>query len=73
MHAANCTAGEMNYLITGLLHAFLKKQGLNYDNANKLMGVLDCAGKEFYRTVIAPYEDIKRDTNGSVSELDKTK
>jgi hypothetical protein len=36
------------------------------------MGVMLCAGLEFYRTVVAPYENVKAAENGYVSELDKT-
>jgi hypothetical protein len=70
MHAANCTAGELNYLITSLLHTFLKKQGKNYGNINTLIGVLECTKLELYRMVAAPYEDVKKLTNGAISDLD---
>ncbi len=72
VYATNCTVGELNYLITGLLHAYIKKHGKKYATLNEVMGVLECAKQELYRTVAAPYEDIKRGENGSVSELDKT-
>lgn len=59
-------AGELNYTITKLLHGQLEKKGLNYANCNALIGVLDCASKEFYRKKVAPYEDIKIKENGDV-------
>ncbi|MDD5434887.1 MAG: hypothetical protein PH343_05605 [Nitrospira sp.] len=71
MHAANCTAGELNYLFTGLMHAVIKKQGKKYDVFNKIAGVISCMDKEIYRMLTAPYEDVKRMENGPVSELDK--
>ena len=44
----------------------LKHYGLNYANANKLMGVLECSKLELYRRLIAPYEDTKVNENGDV-------
>jgi hypothetical protein len=62
--------GELNYAVSLLLHKQLVKRGICYQNMNNLMGSIDCAKMEFYRTVIVPYEDKKRNENGSVSELD---
>ena len=33
---------------------------------NRAMGVFDCAAREFYRRVVAPYEDKKIMENGDV-------
>lgn len=63
--------GELNFVITSLLHKELNKRGLNYQNVNDLVGMLECAKLEFYRTVAAPYENIKMDQNGRVSNLDE--
>ena len=65
--------GTLNYAISKLLHEYIIREGLFYTNINKIMGVLDCVGKEFYRTVAAPYEDGKRKLSGPVSELDEVK
>lgn len=62
--------GDLNYVISLLLHKQLEKRGICYQNMNNLMGSIDCAKMEFFRTVIAPYEDKKRNENGSVSEFD---
>tara|TARA_Y100000310_G_C20652682_1_gene800305 strand:- start:672 stop:962 length:291 start_codon:yes stop_codon:yes gene_type:complete len=62
--------GDYNYTITLLIHNFVRENGLCYDTLNRAEGILGCANKEFYRTVVAPYEDIKRAENGPVSELD---
>lgn len=64
------TPGELNYVITSLVHNRLLFKGLNYTAVNEVIGVLECAKQELYRTVAAPYEDKKRLENGSVSELD---
>lgn len=69
-HASLITPGELNYLITSLLHSVVKKQGRKYKLLNGLMGVLSCVTAEFYRMVVAPYENQKRLENGGVSELD---
>ena len=63
-------AGELNYLITGICHEYIKEKGLCYATLNEVVGVLSCAQAELYRVVAAKYEDKKRLANGSVSELD---
>lgn len=73
-HEDVIAVGEINYIITKLIHEFcVDFPGLNYHLLNNIMGVLESAKQEFYRTVVAPYEDLKRKENGSVSELDKEK
>ena len=62
--------GQLNYIITRLCHNWIFKVGKRYTRLNQVMGVLDCAAKEFYRTVVAPYEDEKIVDNGTVSKLD---
>ena len=65
------TEGELNYAITVLMHKYIKNKGLRYQHLNSVAGVLSCAQAEFYRTVVAPYEDKKIKENGGVSDLDK--
>jgi len=62
--------GELNYIITRLLHAHASLVGLNYAQLNELMGVLECVKQEFYRTVVAPYENLKANDNGPITDLD---
>lgn len=64
------TNGEMNYAISLLIHKYVEKKGLKYTNLNDAIGILECAKLEFYRTVVSPYEEIKKEANGSVSSLD---
>lgn len=64
------TVGEMNYLITSLLHRWIKIVGVRYANLNAVAGIIKCVGDEFYRRVTAPYEDKKIEENGCVSEVD---
>lgn len=63
--------GDINYIITLLLHRWLLHNKMSYASLNALIGVLECAKLELYRMVVAPYEDQKRAENGSVSHLDR--
>ena len=60
------TTGELNYLVTKLVNHYIKRKGKSYAHINDVMGVLDCASREFYRRVVAPYEDLKMGMNGDV-------
>lgn len=62
----SCTKGQLNYLMTRLAHAYVARCGKNYNTMNDVMGVFKCAGDEFYRTQITPYEEEKRKLNGDV-------
>jgi len=64
-------AGELNFLITSIVHEFIIQKGLKYQRINEAIGVLECAKLELYRMVAVPYEDIKIRENGLISELDK--
>lgn len=55
--------GELNYVITRMLK---ESYPLRYFNLNRAVGVLECAKLEFYRRVVAPYEDTKIEENGDV-------
>lgn len=63
--------GELNYEITRICHEYIGRHGLNYSVLNAVVGVLECAKLEVYRTIASPYEDDKRSSNGSISYLDK--
>lgn len=58
--------GELNYLITMLLHRYMNYNGHNYQNCNDVLGALSGASNEFYRRKVAPYEDKKIEENGDV-------
>lgn len=66
----NLSIGDINYLITSIIHKYLKTRGLKYYNINSVIGVLECAKLELYRMVASRYEDKKRMENGAISELD---
>lgn len=65
------TSGELNYVITKLCHELILKQGCCYKVLNNVIGTLECAKLELYKTIIAPYEDLKREEHGPISELDQ--
>ena len=60
------TAGELNYLITRLVHSFLSQKSENYQSYNDAMGALTGANLELYRRFVAPYENDKITLNGDV-------
>jgi len=57
--------GDLNYSISMLVRKYLGKD-YNYADLNSCMGVLECAKEEFYRKVVAPYEDKKIEENGDL-------
>lgn len=62
------TAGELNYAITKLLMWYLdnRKDTLNYNLLQECIGACEAAKLEFYRRVVATYEDAKIEQNGDV-------
>jgi len=60
----NC--GELNYVLTRIIHEFLNKKGKSYQTMNDIVGALDNAKDEFRRRVQHPYEDGKIEINGDV-------
>jgi len=68
--------GELNWVITLICHNYILaketylSKGKTYSVLNEVVGALECAKLELYRTIAAPYEDKKRQENGNISELD---
>ena len=63
--------GEYNYAMTRLVHEFVKsKPRVCYDSLSEAHGLAQDVAAEFYRVVVAPYEDEKIKQNGAVSDLD---
>ena len=61
------TPGELNYCITVLVTAYLKRKvPFGYQHLNDVMGALTGAQLELYRRVTATYEDAKAAQNGDV-------
>ena len=62
-------AGELNYFLTMCLLNYITehtKDAPNYAMYNEVIGVLECLKLEFYRRAVAPYEDVKSESNGDV-------
>jgi hypothetical protein len=64
------SVGDLNYVITSICHAYVSAHGLCYATLNEVVGALECAKLEAYRTVVGPYEDTKIAVNGPISMLD---
>jgi len=65
------TPGELNYIITKKIDAYLGRQNMSYAALNEAIGVLECAKLELYRRIVATYEDSKiaNPENGDVYTL----
>jgi wyosine [tRNA(Phe)-imidazoG37] synthetase (radical SAM superfamily) len=59
------TSGELNYVITRILHHKFRRSP-SYDTAQNLIGTLEAVKLEFYRRIVAPYEDEKIEENGDL-------
>ena len=60
------SSGELNYMVTELMKAYLAHHGACYQTFNDIVGAVDGAKTEFERRVVAPYEDTKIKENGDV-------
>lgn len=65
LSTSNLEAGDLNYVITRLLHIWCILNP-RYASYNAAIGVLECVKQEFYRRVVALYEDKKKEENGDV-------
>ena len=62
----NTPGGDINYIITSVLAAWIERRGLKYAALAEAVGVVETAKLELYRRVAAPYEDGKIAENGDV-------
>ena len=62
------SAGELQYLMAVMFKKYLEGHGVRYQTMNDVMGALVGAQQEFYRKVVAPYEDKMISKNGGVYE-----
>lgn len=58
-------SGELNYRITKEIFDYFKDHP-NYQGINDIVGALESAKMEFYRRIVAHYEDQKIKENGDV-------
>lgn len=59
-------AGEINYIVTRILHEHALAIGADYTAYNECIGILESAKLEFYRRQVAVYEDQVKARNGEV-------
>lgn len=62
--------GELNYIITMCMHQYVMERPFTYQVLSEAVAAARDAADEFVRTVLAPYEDLKRKENGYISVLD---
>ncbi len=59
-------SGDLNFLLTRILVHYLQREGVCYKTMEDILGAMTGAQAEFYRRVVAPYEDAKIALNGDV-------
>jgi len=63
--------GILNYLISELVGRSVRPpNGWRYNSLHRAYGVFSAAGAEFYRRLVAPYEDKAITENGDISAYD---
>lgn len=62
----NVIKGHHNYIMYSLALKLVKKLGVRYHTLQDIIGTFDCSKLEFYRRIIAPYEDAAIKKNGDV-------
>lgn len=60
------TEGELNYCFFKLSALFIQRVGESYDKLSMCSSAMEHAKLEWYRTRLAPYEDIKIEENGGI-------
>jgi hypothetical protein len=60
------STGELNFLITSVVHHYLRQFSQSYSAYNEALGALEAAKLELYRRQVSPYEDIKIAENGDL-------
>ena len=61
--------GVLNYTFTMLIEKLLPKEFNRYTDYNMIIGVLESCKLEYYRKMVAGYEDKKELENGIVKNL----
>jgi RNA processing factor Prp31 len=59
-------SGDLCYVIYKLLKNLTEKQGIRFSTMSSLISEVECAKLEYYRRIVAPYEDTKISENGDV-------
>jgi hypothetical protein len=58
--------GELNYLFTMVLQQYMVDRPISYQTFNDILGALEGAKLELYRSLVSKYEDLKKDEHGDV-------
>ena len=66
IHKYGISNGELNYLMTYLGKLYMDRHGMSYNVGSDVIKAFECAKLEFYRRMMAPYEDRKMQENGDV-------
>ena len=64
------TVGELTYELTEVCTGYLEDRPQSFTWYAEVVAALEAAKLEFYRRVLAPYEDTKIDENGDVYNVD---
>lgn len=59
-------AGHVNYAISKMFSIMINLSGESYATYNELVGVLECAKLELFRTKIGRYENKRIEENGGL-------
>ena len=60
------TIGELEYLFCYLADLYVGQHLMSFELLNSVVGAFESGKMEFYRTVLGPYEQTKRESNGDV-------
>lgn len=60
------TPGELNYIFFQILLETFPAR--SYTEYNEVMGVLECVKQEYYRRLVAPYEEQAKYDNGDLND-----
>ena len=63
------TPGALAFVLTAAVDRYLAGKELCYEDYNEVIGVLESVKLEYYRRILAPYEDDKRYENGDVYSI----
>jgi hypothetical protein len=70
LKVGHLTPGELNYVISRILAAWINNSPISYESINAAIGVLECAKLELYRRLAVPYEEKKFARNGDLPEYE---
>lgn len=62
----NDVEGNFNYVVSSIIKRYLDETGIRYYKCNKFVGALACISDEFYRRMVAPYENLAIEKNGDI-------